>query len=265
MNHSGDAAEQIVRLGLEGMEVAIKITGNGAKEIAAAIFAAVKNRDKNKIKGKQRLTSMLKSGKELTIFSVKNGDLKKFVEDAKRYGVVYCVVRNPKDNPDGVCDIMVRSEDAPKINRIVENIKLATVDTEVIKKDIQKGKEGEKSEPEKDIPEKADDDRLLDDLLGKPVQKEEPAPENPSAAKMEKSPLSEPISEKPSKSAEGTTKTAERPSVREELKSIKAAQKEKADDLKREEPTTPNRPKAQKPAEHKQPSRKKQRKKVKER
>ena len=72
MNTSGDAAEQVVRLSLEGMEVAAKITGSAAKEVAALLYAALKNRDKNKIKGRQRLTSMLRSGKELTIFTVKN-------------------------------------------------------------------------------------------------------------------------------------------------------------------------------------------------
>lgn len=32
MNPSGDAAEQVVRLSLEGVEVAAKITGSAAKE-----------------------------------------------------------------------------------------------------------------------------------------------------------------------------------------------------------------------------------------
>ena len=123
MNTSGDAAEQVVRLSLEGMEVAAKITGSAAKEVAALLYAALKNRDKNKIKGRQRLTSMLRSGKELTIFTVKNKDMARFVADAKRYGVVYCVLREAKDNPHGVSEIMVRAEDAAKINRIVENIK----------------------------------------------------------------------------------------------------------------------------------------------
>ena len=109
MNTSGDAAEQVVRLSLEGMEVAAKITGSAAKEVAALLYAALKNRDKNKIKGRQRLTSMLRSGKELTIFTVKNKDMARFVADAKRYGVVYCVLREAKDNPHGVSEIMVRA------------------------------------------------------------------------------------------------------------------------------------------------------------
>lgn len=51
MNTSGDAAEQIVRLSLEGTEVALKLTGSAAKNIAAMIYAVLKNRDKNKTKG----------------------------------------------------------------------------------------------------------------------------------------------------------------------------------------------------------------------
>lgn len=51
MNTSGDAAEQVVRLSLEGVEVAAKITGSAAKEVSALLIAALKNRDKNKVKG----------------------------------------------------------------------------------------------------------------------------------------------------------------------------------------------------------------------
>ena len=137
MNTSGDAAEQVVRLSLEGVEVAAKITGSAAKEVSALLIAALKNRDKNKVKGRQRLTAMLRSGKELTIFTVKNQDMARFVADAKRYGVVYCVLREAKDNPQGISEIMVRAEDAAKINRIVENIKIATVsDPEAIRENL---------------------------------------------------------------------------------------------------------------------------------
>ena len=48
MYNSGDAAEQIVRISLEGTEVALKLTGSAAKNIAAMIYTVLKNRDKNK-------------------------------------------------------------------------------------------------------------------------------------------------------------------------------------------------------------------------
>ena len=53
MNTSGDAAEQIVRMSLEGFEVAAKITGAGAKNIAVLLYAILK--EEKKTKGKARL------------------------------------------------------------------------------------------------------------------------------------------------------------------------------------------------------------------
>lgn len=39
MSYSGDAAEQVVRMTLEGTEVAAKITGAGAKEVAKLLYS----------------------------------------------------------------------------------------------------------------------------------------------------------------------------------------------------------------------------------
>ena len=259
MYNSGDAAEQVVRISLEGTEVALKLTGSAAKNIAAMLYAVWKNRDKNKTKGHQRLSAMLKSGKELKVFTVSEEHLKQFATEAKRYGVVYCALRGKERSADGMVDIMVRAEDASKINRIVERFKLATVDTVSIKRDIEQAQAGKAapSAPEQEKPDKAADDRLLDDLLGAPVQKEEHASPNPAAAKTEKSRPSAPTSEKQSRTAEGTAKSPEeRPSVREELREIKAKQQEAAAPAK-EEPIVSKKPTKQQTTTHKQPSRKK--------
>ena len=270
MNSSGDAAEQVVRLSLEGTEVALKLTGSAAKNIAAAIYAVLKNRDKNKIKGRQRLTAMLKSGKELKVFIVSEKDLKQFALQAKRYGVVYCALRGKEPSADGMVDVMVRAEDASKINRIVQRFKLATVDAASIKTEIERSREeraGEEPQttppaPERGQPEKSEEDKLLDDMLGAPVQREEAAPENPTAARTEKSPPSEPISDRQKRTAEGTAKKAEdRPSVRQELREIQAQRRQdEADTPKKAEPERSKKA-AQKPVQHKQPPRKKKKSK----
>ena len=41
MNYGGDAAEQVVRMSLEGVEVAARITGTGAKNIAILLAAVL--------------------------------------------------------------------------------------------------------------------------------------------------------------------------------------------------------------------------------
>ncbi len=96
--------------------------------------------------------------------------------------------------------------------------------------EAEKSKDEKTGQPEPDIgvQEKAEKDKLLDELMGKPIQKEENA-QNPSLAKTEKSPQSEPISEQPKKSAEGATMTKDekRPSERNCGKSRKAEKNRK--------------------------------------
>jgi hypothetical protein len=228
MNTGGEAAEQIVRMSLEGFEVAAKITGAGAKNIAILLYSILK--EEKKTKGKARLSSMLRSGKELKVFTVKNDDLKTFTQEAKKYGVLYCVLTDRKNkDPNAEVDVIARAEDASKISRIVERFNLASVDTASIVTEAEKSKDAKDGQPDIGVQEKAEKDKLLDELMGKPVQKEENAP-NPSVAKTEKSPQSEPTSEQPKKSAEGATMTKEKPSVREELRKIKESRKEQEAD-----------------------------------
>ena len=283
MNTGGEAAEQIVRMSLEGFEVAARITGAGAKNIAILLYSILK--EEQKTKGKARLTNMLRSGKELKVFTVKSGDLKKFTQEAKKYGVLYCVLadRGNKD-PNAEVDVIARAEDASKISRIVERFNLASVDaasivTEAEKSKGAKGKTknaktaGEKDagakdgqpEPDIGVQEKAEKDRLMDALMGKPIKKEENAP-NPSLAKTEKSPLSEPTLKQQRKSAEGATMTkAEKPSVREELRKIKESRKEQEADVSPAKEKSSDR--AKKPTagktEHKQPQKRKRKPKSK--
>jgi hypothetical protein len=241
MNNGAEAADQIVNMSLKGIEVMAKISGEGAKNLATYLYAVL--REQKKTRGKTRLESLLRSGKELDVFAVRNEDLKKFTEEAKRYGVLYCALRDKK-SLDGMCDIMVRVEDASKINRIVERFKMATVDTASIKSEIQKSRAtkqkgkapDEKAPSEKVTPAEKSADDFLDELMAKPGQPEPVAEQvdnpNPTTATTEKSRPSEPILEHSGKAAEGTIEPPKK-SVREELREIRAAQKEQAE-LKRE-------------------------------
>ena len=264
MTNSGDAAEQIVRMSLEGTEVALKLSGSAAKNIAAALYTIAKNADRNKTKGHQRLSAMLKSGKELKVFTISEEHLKRFSQEAKRYGVVYCALRGKEKSADGMVDVMVRAEDASKINRIVERFKLATVDTASIKHDIEKTRQEKESAPavpEQDTTQKDAEDILLDDMMGAPIQKDQPSPENPTAPKTEKSPPSEPTSGTQRKTAEGTAKES-RPSVREELREIKAARQEKAEIPKQQEAARPSKQPLPTMNMHQNPGKKKPQQKV---
>ena len=186
MNTSGEAADQVVRMSLEVGEAALKISGTGAKHLAVMLYAVLKER---KDKGRVRLETLVKSGRPLTVFSVKESDLKQFVQEAKRYGVLYCAVRNPRGSSDGLVDVIVKEEDAPRINRIVDRFQFAFVtEAAKIKTEIERTRAGKsqkpenqrsrkrsrkkyrfsrekqgQAEPEKDYPQKSKEDQLMDE------------------------------------------------------------------------------------------------------
>lgn len=218
MNYSGDAAEQVVRFSLEGMEVAMKITGTAAKEMAILLAAALKAEQKTA--GKARLSSMLKSGKELTIFSLPQKDIKKFVQEAKKYGVLYCTIRERQSkDPNAVVDIITRAEDAPKINRVVERFKLAAVDTAEIVQNIEKAKAERSSSdsmPQTENKESLEEymgklDKLFDDI-SQSVPTHSQSSEFPSKSGLKEQETIKPTSEK-------------KPSVREKLQREQARQR----------------------------------------
>ena len=219
---------------------------------------------------------------------MKESDLKQFVQEAKRYGVLYCAVRNPKGSSDGLVDVIVKEEDAPRINRIVDRFQFASVTeaakikTEIERTRAEKAKAGKsekqekkpekqgQAEPEKDYPQKSKEDQLMDELFGEPVKKEGKE-QNPSLAKTTKSRLSEPTSKKQEKTAEGTSKLftpekPEKPSVRKELREIQNARKKEAE--RRENRNDPVRNQGNKDPNqirHQQPQQKRKPRKGKER
>ena len=145
MGSSGDAAEQMVRFYLEGFEVVAKISGKGAEHTIALLLNIMKN--KQPTKGKARLNTMIKSGKPLTIFTINRKDLPKFANKAKRYGVLYSVLMKKMDrNEDGLVDIMVKQDDASKVNRIVERFKLTTSNDTQIKTELTKSLDEKKND-----------------------------------------------------------------------------------------------------------------------
>lgn len=292
MNTSGEAADQVLRMSLEVGEAALKISGTGAKQLAVLLYAILK--EQKKTSGRTRMENLVRSGKPLTVFSIKESDLKKFVEEAKHYGVLYCAVRDPKGSSDGMVDIMVKEEDAPRINRIVERFKFAAVtESARIKTEIEQSREAksqadakEPAAPEKQKPEKSKEDRLVDELMAGPIQKDnsQKSPKNGEkdlvfTGKERSASPSVPISGKrenatrPSFEVGGessplvTAGESDRPSVREELKEIKKARQpdgEKKKDRSNEKDKSA-KPAGGKEISHKQPEVRKKVDKAKER
>ena len=78
----GDAADEMVRMVLNGTEVAIKLTGSAAKNLAALLVAWSKN--EKKVYGKTTMMKLLKSGEPLQVLSMTKEQYSKFKGMAKK-------------------------------------------------------------------------------------------------------------------------------------------------------------------------------------
>ena len=236
MSTSGEAADQVLRMTLEGTEAALKITGAGAEKVAKLLYKMLKDlaKENNKTQGQMRLTNMIKSGKKLEIFEIPDGNLKQFCEMAKNYGVVYTVLKDKSIN-DGKCEIMIKADDSQKINHILRRMEVVVNNTGTVETDADKvreayekakGKAAETGEampdPERNVQEKSQEDKFLDELMRKPNPTKEAAQtQNPSEARNAKSGQSVPGSKNKGGSpvaANSERSMENRPSVRAELK-----------------------------------------------
>lgn len=257
MSQTGDAAEQIVNMAanvtVKGIEMVTNIAGKGAISLATFLAAALK--DQKRTKGKARMQAF--NGKPTKVFVIKNSELKRFAEEAKKYGVLYAAVVNRKQ-PDGVCDIVVNANDAAKVNRIAERFALSTVDVEKIRADIEKTRldkqnaQKERTTPPAEKEAAPAEEKILNGVSSqtpKQTTHKQPAGiiQNPTKAKTEKSSPSEPLSKN---KGDIEKDTIDKPSVKQQINEIKA---ERRDNLAKKAPekalqTTHKRPvKSKKP------------------
>ena len=137
MNYGGDAADQIVRYSLEGTEVALKLTGEAAKNFA--VFAAAVLRDQKKMHGKTNLTRLLRENKPLRFFEVPESRMKEFAREANVRGLLYVPVRD-RSKAAGKIEFAVWAEDAAKVNRVLEKMGDWDVDlSNYVQKETGKG------------------------------------------------------------------------------------------------------------------------------
>ena len=145
MNTSGEVADLMVKEGIQITESAAKLTALGAKNLAAIIIALMK--EDNKLQGKTNLKQLLKSDKPLCILQIKEKDIHKFNQEAKKYGVLFTAVTD-KTNNTGLCDVIAKQDDVTKLNYIME--KLGYTSPEVAQEksaEKESGKPVKKSQP----------------------------------------------------------------------------------------------------------------------
>ena len=241
MNLGSDPADQVVRYTLEGTEFALRISGTAAKNFA--IFAAAVLRDQKKTRGKTNLTRLLREGKPLKFFSVSADRMREFAQEAKRHGLLFVPMRDRND-PNHI-EIAIWADDAAKVERIIERMQLDVVETgeaeimsEVTPEQPTEHPAQEQAWPDRQPaqaadgpipfePDDADYDLGFTQPAPSPAESGSPPPSRstrrtdlpsaPPSASRSRSPNTSPTPHAGEVRARG-----ERPSVRDELRSIKA-------------------------------------------
>lgn len=209
MSVSSDSAEQIVKMSLDGTEVALRIAGDGAEKLGTLLFAILKDNMPEHTSGRAWLKKAMQDGRGVSFFEIPPEDLKRFTAQAKQYGVHYYAIRN-KDDADAPAELLVDSNDALKVNHIIEKFKLAAV---VESSAEQQAEEAPEIEP---VREKTDDEKILE---GAKVKQE-----NPTRARAENEGLSENTSGERSSTERNRNR---KPSVRQRLREM-AAERQRA-------------------------------------
>lgn len=242
MNYGGDAADQIVRYSMEGMEHTLRISGSIAKNLAVLIVAVMK--DQKKTRGKTNLLRMLKEQRAMKFFTIPHDRLREFAGEAKSRGLLYVVIRDRK-NPKSA-EIMVFADDAAKVNRVLDKMNLDFVKSEVGEAVVEKApvREAERvndaefteKEETMELPAKTETVVLPEGTIEFEVDDEEhmfdvgeiSLSEGNFTQTERGESLSEPSSHSNgSFSGQETSWKGDKPSVRQELKKIEAEQKQR--------------------------------------
>lgn len=135
MLNSSDAADQVVKYTLEGTEVALKLSGLAAKNVAIYLIAVLN--ENKKTRGRAGIERMLREGKPIKLFRIPTKQLRAFAKESRKYGFLFYAMLDRR-NPAPETDVMVFARDAARVNRVLDRLSLAVVDTGSIESDTAK-------------------------------------------------------------------------------------------------------------------------------
>ena len=123
-------AVQIIRVGYDGIEIAMKLGGASIEQIkkfAGFLFAVM---DHEKAMGKTDMRKLLVKGGDLQVLKFAVGEQRQVEKLAKKYGILYSVLPDINKH-DGMCEIIFHTEAVPRVNMMLQKLKsgrLATFD-----------------------------------------------------------------------------------------------------------------------------------------
>lgn len=116
MDVSGDVADLMVKESIQLTEASIKMMAEGSKNLAAFLLALA--RDSKKLSGKTSMARLLREGKSLKVFRLKESDLEEFKKYAKK-NVLFAAVKDSRAE-DGMVDLITNVDFVSQVNLFME-------------------------------------------------------------------------------------------------------------------------------------------------
>lgn len=117
MDVSGEVADLMVKESIQITEETVKLLAAGSKNLTAFLLAL--SQDNKKLTGKTNMARLLRDGKELKVFHIKESDLGDFRKFANK-NVLYAVIKDSRAE-DGMVDLITNVDYVSQVNYFMQS------------------------------------------------------------------------------------------------------------------------------------------------
>ena len=117
MDVSGEVADLMVKESIQITAETVKLLAAGSKDLTAFLLALAQ--DNKKLSGKTNMTRLLRDGKELKVFHIREKDLEDFRKYAKQ-SVLYAVIKDSRTE-DGTVDMITNVDYVSQVNHFLKS------------------------------------------------------------------------------------------------------------------------------------------------
>lgn len=119
MDVSGEAADLVVKEGIQTTETAVKLTATGVKNVAALLLALA--RDDYKVTGETHAKRLARDPAPAEVIPIKKEDTQKFRDLAKEYGILYFIAQK-NGNESGFVNVVSNQNYAALLNAVMQEM-----------------------------------------------------------------------------------------------------------------------------------------------
>ena len=128
MSEEIQQAVQIIRVGYDGIEIAMKVGSGTMEQMKKAVDFLIAILDHEKTMGRTDIRKLLMKGGDLQVLQFPAEDMKQVEKLAKKYGILYSVLPDINKS-DGMSEIIFHTEAVPRVNMMIQKLKSGRIAT----------------------------------------------------------------------------------------------------------------------------------------